>query len=142
MKERSSAHERKKHESEERFLNRPEIRQSPGERFYASSKWYWKQSCAKYRIHIDRLLTEIDDLIKTQNTLRKQINQLQSNIETLVANLKNVENYIKTKTKIENVSRYKKMLKSITRLDPDDFLVIFNFVNTETHCESAKFYGS
>ena len=38
MKERSSAHERKKHESEERFLNRPEIRQSPGERFYASSK--------------------------------------------------------------------------------------------------------
>ena len=88
-------------------------------------------------------MTENDDLIKTQNTLRKQIIQLQSNIETLVANLKNLENYIKAiKTKIENVSRYKKMLKSITRLDPDDFLAIFNFLNIETHCESAKFYGS
>ena len=38
MKERSSAYERKNHEPEERFLNRPEIRQSPGERFYSSSK--------------------------------------------------------------------------------------------------------
>ena len=34
------------------------------------------QSCTKCRTQIDLLLTEKDELIKTQNILRKQINQL------------------------------------------------------------------
>ena len=39
------------------------------------------QDSTKYRTQID-LLTEKDELVKTGNTLRKQINHLQSNIET------------------------------------------------------------
>ena len=50
------------------------------------------QSCTKYRTHIGLHLTKKDELIKTKHTLRKQINQLQSNIETLTANLQNLEN--------------------------------------------------
>ena len=41
------------------------------------------QGCTKDRAQVDLLLTEKDELINTQNTFRKQINQLQSSIETL-----------------------------------------------------------
>ena len=54
------------------------------------------QGCTKYKTQLD-FLTKKDKLIKTSNTLRKQINQLQSNIETLTMNLKNLENEIKLK---------------------------------------------
>ena len=117
-KEWSSAHERKPVKLEEHFLNRPEMRQFSGETFYAGSKWNWKftfQSCTKYRIHIDCLLTENDDLINIQNTLRKQINQFQSNIKTFAANLQNLENYIKKKH-CKKRSKDKNIFKSMTRL--------------------------
>ena len=45
------------------------------------------QSCTKYRIEIDCFLTEKDELIKTQSTLREQTNQLISHIGTCTANL-------------------------------------------------------
>ena len=45
------------------------------------------QDCTKYKTRIELLLTEKDKLIKTANTLRKQINQLQLNIELLSVNL-------------------------------------------------------
>ena len=45
------------------------------------------QGCTICRTQIDLFLTEKDELIKTQNTLRKHINHLQSYIETLTANL-------------------------------------------------------
>ena len=62
-------------------------------------RWYestFYQDCTTYKTQIDHHLIEKDKLTKTQNTLRKQINQLQSNIETLTANLQNLENEIKT----------------------------------------------
>lgn len=54
------------------------------------------QGCTKYRIQ-NEFLTEKDKLIKKQNTSRKQISQLQSNIETLTTNLQNIENEVKAK---------------------------------------------
>ena len=59
------------------------------------------QGCTKYRIQND-FLTEKDKLIKKQNTSRKQISQLQSNIETLTTNLQNIENEVKAKKPTEN----------------------------------------
>lgn len=44
---------------------------------------------------IDRVMTKKDNVIKTQGTLRQQINKLQSNIETLTPDLQNLENKIK-----------------------------------------------
>ena len=55
-----------------------------------------------------------------------------SNIETLAANMQNVEKGIKAKNKNknhENVSRDKKKFKSATELDTDGFLAIFEFLN-------------
>ena len=34
------------------------------------------------------------------------------------------------------------MLKSSVRLDPDDFLPIFKFSNTETYCKNTNFHDS
>ena len=34
----------------------------------------------------------------------------------------------------------RKMFKSTTGLDPDDFLAIFKFLDFGRHCENAKFY--
>ena len=60
--------------------------------------------------------------------MKKQINQLQSNLDTLTANLQNLENEIKVKKKnTENVSRDKKRFKSATGLNPYGFLAILNF---------------
>ena len=53
------------------------------------------QSCTKCRIEIDYFLTEKDELIKTQSTLKKQTNQLISHIGTCTANLQNLESNIK-----------------------------------------------
>ena len=53
------------------------------------------QSCTKYRIEIDCFLTEKDELIKTQSTLREQTNQLISHIGTCTANLQNLKSNIK-----------------------------------------------
>lgn len=44
---------------------------------------------------IDRVMTKKYNVIKTQGTLRQQINKLQSNIETLTPDLQNLENKIK-----------------------------------------------
>ena len=57
------------------------------------------QSCTKYRTHIGLRLTKKDELIKTKHTLRKQMNQWQSNIETQTANLQRLENKIKKNQK-------------------------------------------
>ena len=87
------------------------------------------QSCTKYRIETDCLPTEKDELIKTQNTLREQTNQLISHIGTCTANLQNLENNIKpikpkTKT-MKMYPRIRKMFKFATGLDPDNVLAIF-----------------
>lgn len=79
---------------------------NPGDRFYLGCKLYWKyifQSCTIYRTQVDRLVFEKDELIKTQkkkaskvlkvsktskaSTLKKQVNQFQSNVESLTAYL-------------------------------------------------------
>ena len=60
------------------------------------------QSGTKYRTKIDRLLTEKDGLIKAQNILREETDQLISHTETFAANFQNLLNYInpiKTKAK-------------------------------------------
>ena len=98
----------------------------------------------KYRIEFDYPLTEKYEFIKTRNTLREQTNQLISHVETLTANLQNVKNnikLIKTKT-IEMYPGIRKMFKSATGLDSNDFLAVFKFLNTGPHCENTKFYDS
>ena len=61
--------------------------------------------------------------------MRDQTDQLISYIKTFTANLQNQENNtkpIKAKTKaMEMYPGIRKMFKSATGLDPDDFLVIF-----------------
>ena len=116
-------------------------------RFFAGNKWHWKkfcESCTNYRIEIDCILTEKDEPIKTQNTLRKQANQLLSHTETFTANLKNLEiniKPIKVKTKTMIIYReIRKMFKVATVLEPNEFFAFFRFFNSGPHCESAKFY--
>ena len=78
-------------------------------------------------VHLDK-----DELIKTQNILRDQTDQLISNIKTFAANLQNHENNTKTiKATAKAMEMYpgiRKMFKSATGLDPDHFLVIFKHI--------------
>ena len=39
------------------------------------------RSCTKYKTQNDSFQTEKEEIIKTQNTLKKRLNQLQPNIE-------------------------------------------------------------
>ena len=84
----------------------------------------------------DCCFTEKDELIKTQNTLRDKADQLISQIKAFTANLQNQENNtkpIKAKTiSIEMYPDIRKMFKSATGLDPDDFLVIFKHLKRWT----------
>ena len=106
----------------------------------------FRQPCTKYKTEVDCCLTEKDELIKTQNTFREQANQLISHIEIFTANSQNLEKNIKrikTKTKsIEKFPGIRKMFKSATGLDTNDFLVIFKFLNIGPHCENKKLYDS
>ena len=76
--------------------------------------------------------------------MRKQANPLVSHTETFTAHLKNLEiniKPIKAKTKTVIIYReIRKMFKVATVLDPNEFLAFFRFFNSESHCESAKFY--
>ena len=63
---------------------------------------------------------------------------MQSNIVTLTANLQNLENEIKAEKNNENGSRDKKNFKSAIELNPDDFIAIFEFLNTGTHYEAKR----
>ena len=104
------------------------------------------QPCTKYRTEVDWRLTEIDELIKTQNICREQADQLISHIEIFTGNLQNLENNVEpVKTKANCIDMYpgiKKMFKSARRLDSNYFLVIFKFLNTGPHSENTKFYDN
>ena len=60
---------------------------------------------------------------------------MQSNIETLTVNLKNLENEIKAKNQIQQKPWKCIQGNPITsiRLDPDDFLAFFEFLNNGPH---------
>ena len=65
---------------------------------------------------VDCRLTEKDKLIKTQNILTEQTNQLISHIETFTANLQNLENTIKPIKTHGNVSRDMKNVQICYRI--------------------------
>ena len=75
--------------------------------------------------------------------MREQTNQLISHVETLTANLQNVKNNIKPiKTKTKTIEMYpgiRKMFKSATGLDSNNFLAVFEHW---TSLQKYKVYDS
>ena len=66
-----------------------------------------------------------------------------SHIETFTVKFQIQENNpkaIKIRKSMEMYPGTRKMFKSATRLDSDDFLSFLKFLNAAPHCEKAKFY--
>ena len=74
----------------------------------------------------------------------EETNQLISHIELCTVSLESLESKTKPiKTKTKTMKMYpgvKKIFKSATGLDPNDFLAVYKFLSTGPHCENAKFY--
>ena len=72
------------------------------------------------------------------------INKMQTNINNLHESTTKLKNDTKiTKSKMfsyENIRQNKENFKSTIGLKADDFLVVFEFLDTGLHCENIKFY--
>ena len=81
---------------------------------------------------------------KKCENLQESINTFQENEKTLLQeNEKLLQENQQTRSKLfnyRNVAADKKLFKSITSLEPDDFLAIFQFLNTGLHGENIKYY--
>ena len=64
-----------------------------------------------------------------------------NNLHEKITKLKNDTEIAKSEMfSYENISQNKKMFKSTTGLEADDFQVVFEFLDTNLHCENIKFF--
>ena len=99
-------------------------------------------NCHNYKEEIDKLLKQKTKQQISINKLKEIINKMQNNVNNFHENITKLKNDTEiTKYKMFNykkISQNKEMFKSTTGLKADDFQAVFEFLDTDPHCENIK----